>query len=60
MNKDYIKPNKFDRNLVVLGAGSAGLVTAYIAAAVKAKVSLMPAEPAHNTTRLRSNLFGFL
>ena len=41
MNKDYKKPNKFDRNLVVLGAGSAGLVTAYIAAAVKAKVSLI-------------------
>jgi len=41
MNKGYIKPNKFDRNLIVLGAGSAGLVTAYIAAAVKAKVSLI-------------------
>ncbi len=41
MNKNYKKPNKFDRNLVVLGAGSAGLVTAYIAAAVKAKVSLI-------------------
>ena len=34
-------PKKFDRNLVVLGAGSAGLVTAYIAAAVKAKVTLV-------------------
>jgi pyruvate/2-oxoglutarate dehydrogenase complex dihydrolipoamide dehydrogenase (E3) component len=31
----------FDRNLVVIGAGSAGLVTAYIAAAVKAKVTLI-------------------
>ena len=41
MNKDYIKPNKFDCNLIVLGAGSAGLVTAYIAAAVKAKVTLI-------------------
>ena len=41
MNKDYKKPKKFDRNLIVLGAGSAGLVTAYIAAAVKAKVSLI-------------------
>jgi len=33
--------NKFDRNLIVIGAGSAGLVTAYIAAAVKAKVTLI-------------------
>ena len=35
------KPRKFDRNLVVIGAGSAGLVTAYIAAAVRAKVTLV-------------------
>jgi uncharacterized membrane protein YdjX (TVP38/TMEM64 family) len=35
------KPAKFDRNLVVIGAGSAGLVTSYIAAAVKAKVTLV-------------------
>ncbi|WP_022949924.1 FAD-dependent oxidoreductase [Methylohalobius crimeensis] len=35
------KPKQFDRNLVVIGAGSAGLVTAYIAAAVKAKVTLV-------------------
>jgi pyruvate/2-oxoglutarate dehydrogenase complex dihydrolipoamide dehydrogenase (E3) component/uncharacterized membrane protein YdjX (TVP38/TMEM64 family) len=35
------KPRSFDRNLVVIGAGSAGLVTAYIAAAVKAKVTLV-------------------
>ena len=35
------KPAKFDRNLVVIGAGSAGLVAAYIAAAVKAKVTLI-------------------
>ena len=33
----------FDRNLVVIGAGAAGLVTAYIAAAVKAKVTLVEA-----------------
>ena len=32
---------RFDRNLVVIGAGSAGLVSAYIAAAVKAKVTLI-------------------
>jgi len=35
------QPRRFDRNLVVIGAGSAGLVTAYIAAAVKAKVTLV-------------------
>jgi dihydrolipoamide dehydrogenase len=35
------KPAKFDTNIVVIGAGSAGLVTSYIAAAVKAKVSLV-------------------
>ena len=32
---------KFDRNLIVIGAGSAGLVTAYISAAVKSKVTLI-------------------
>ena len=35
------RPASFDRNLVVIGAGSAGLVTAYIASAVKAKVTLI-------------------
>jgi len=35
------KPARFDRNLVVIGGGSAGLVTSYIAAAVKAKVTLV-------------------
>jgi pyruvate/2-oxoglutarate dehydrogenase complex dihydrolipoamide dehydrogenase (E3) component len=35
------RPKTFDRNLIVIGAGSAGLVTAYIAAAVKAKVTLI-------------------
>jgi pyruvate/2-oxoglutarate dehydrogenase complex dihydrolipoamide dehydrogenase (E3) component/uncharacterized membrane protein YdjX (TVP38/TMEM64 family) len=35
------KPKRFDRNLIVIGAGSAGLVTAYIAAVVKAKVTLI-------------------
>ena len=37
----FNKPDRFDTNLVVIGAGSAGLVTAYIAAAVKAKVTLI-------------------
>jgi dihydrolipoamide dehydrogenase len=35
------RPKRFDNNLVVIGAGSGGLVTAYIAAAVKAKVTLI-------------------
>jgi pyruvate/2-oxoglutarate dehydrogenase complex dihydrolipoamide dehydrogenase (E3) component/uncharacterized membrane protein YdjX (TVP38/TMEM64 family) len=37
----WTKPARFDRNLVVIGAGSAGLVSAYIAAAVKARVTLV-------------------
>jgi pyruvate/2-oxoglutarate dehydrogenase complex dihydrolipoamide dehydrogenase (E3) component/uncharacterized membrane protein YdjX (TVP38/TMEM64 family) len=35
------RPARYDRNVVVIGAGSAGLVTAYIAAAVRAKVTLV-------------------
>lgn len=38
-----VRPRTFDRNLVVIGAGAGGLVTAYIAAAVKAKVTLVEA-----------------
>jgi pyruvate/2-oxoglutarate dehydrogenase complex dihydrolipoamide dehydrogenase (E3) component len=37
------RPRRFDRNLIVIGAGAAGLVTSYIAAAVKAKVTLVEA-----------------
>ncbi|MCP3664327.1 MAG: FAD-dependent oxidoreductase [Gammaproteobacteria bacterium] len=37
----YSRPGKFDRNLVVIGAGSGGLVASYIAAAVKARVTLV-------------------
>ena len=37
----FNKPAKFEFNTVVIGAGSAGLVAAYIAAAVKAKVALI-------------------
>ena len=37
----WSRPAKYDRNVVVIGAGSAGLVTSYIAAAVKAKVTLI-------------------
>lgn len=39
----HLKPKSFDRNLVVIGAGAAGLVTSYIAAVVKAKVTLVEA-----------------
>ncbi|GAA4409002.1 FAD-dependent oxidoreductase [Quisquiliibacterium transsilvanicum] len=35
------RPKRFERNLVVIGAGAGGLVSAYIAAAVKAKVTLV-------------------
>ena len=37
----FNKPEKYDHDIVVLGAGSGGLVTAYIGAAVKAKVTLI-------------------
>lgn len=39
--RDHPIPDSFDRNMVVIGAGSAGLVASYIAAAVKAKVTLI-------------------
>ncbi len=39
--RGYQRPARFDRNLIVIGAGSGGLVAAYIAAAVKAKVTLI-------------------
>ena len=39
--RGYRRPETFDRNLVVIGAGSSGLVSAYIAATVKADVSLV-------------------
>ncbi|WP_069472388.1 dihydrolipoyl dehydrogenase [Candidatus Marithrix sp. Canyon 246] len=39
---EYLKkPKHFDTNLVVIGAGAGGLVSSYIAAAVKAKVTLI-------------------
>ncbi|MDZ4188662.1 MAG: FAD-dependent oxidoreductase [Hydrogenophaga sp.] len=38
-----VRPKTFDRNLIVIGAGAGGLVSAYIAAAVKAKVTLIEA-----------------
>jgi len=39
--KGHNKPNSFDYNLIVIGAGAGGLVSAYIAATVKAKVALI-------------------
>ncbi|MCH7764505.1 MAG: dihydrolipoyl dehydrogenase [Candidatus Marinimicrobia bacterium] len=41
LKKSFKKPKSYDYNLVVIGAGSGGLVSAYIAAAVKAKVALI-------------------
>lgn len=39
--RGYEKPKHFDNNLIVIGAGAGGLVSSYIAAAVKAKVTLI-------------------
>ena len=39
--RGWVRPKRFDRNLIVIGAGSGGLVSAYIAAAVKAEVTLI-------------------
>jgi pyruvate/2-oxoglutarate dehydrogenase complex dihydrolipoamide dehydrogenase (E3) component/uncharacterized membrane protein YdjX (TVP38/TMEM64 family) len=35
------RPKRFDRNVIVIGAGAAGLVAAYLAAAVRARVTLI-------------------
>jgi pyruvate/2-oxoglutarate dehydrogenase complex dihydrolipoamide dehydrogenase (E3) component/uncharacterized membrane protein YdjX (TVP38/TMEM64 family) len=39
--KGWKRPRRFDRNLIVIGAGAGGLVTAYVAATVRAKVTLI-------------------
>ena len=39
--RGHTKPRKFDRNLIVIGGGAAGLMSAYIAATVKSKVTLV-------------------
>jgi pyruvate/2-oxoglutarate dehydrogenase complex dihydrolipoamide dehydrogenase (E3) component/uncharacterized membrane protein YdjX (TVP38/TMEM64 family) len=39
--RGWVRPARFDRNLIVIGAGAAGLVTSYIAATVRAKVTLI-------------------
>jgi uncharacterized membrane protein YdjX (TVP38/TMEM64 family) len=41
--KGWTRPKRFDRNLIVIGAGAGGLVTSYIAATVRAKVTLIEA-----------------
>jgi pyruvate/2-oxoglutarate dehydrogenase complex dihydrolipoamide dehydrogenase (E3) component/uncharacterized membrane protein YdjX (TVP38/TMEM64 family) len=41
----FARPSRFDRNLVVIGAGAAGLVSAYVAATLRAKVTLVHASP---------------
>ena len=38
-----VRPQSFDRNLIVIGGGAGGLVTALIGAAVKSKVTLVEA-----------------
>ncbi len=40
----YARPSRFDRDIVVIGAGAAGLVASYIAAAVRARVTLVERE----------------
>jgi len=39
--RGHVRPSHYDRNVVVIGAGSAGLVASYIAAALKARVTLV-------------------
>jgi pyruvate/2-oxoglutarate dehydrogenase complex dihydrolipoamide dehydrogenase (E3) component/uncharacterized membrane protein YdjX (TVP38/TMEM64 family) len=39
--RGWTRPQRFDRNMVVIGAGSGGLVSAYLAAALQARVTLV-------------------
>lgn len=39
----YRKPKRFDRNIIVIGAGAGGLVSAYLATTLRAKVTLIEA-----------------
>ena len=40
---NFLKPLKYDYNIIVLGGGAAGLVTSYIGSTVKSKVALIEA-----------------
>lgn len=42
--RGWRRPRRFDRNLIVIGAGAGGLVTALIGATVRAKVTLIEAK----------------
>jgi pyruvate/2-oxoglutarate dehydrogenase complex dihydrolipoamide dehydrogenase (E3) component/uncharacterized membrane protein YdjX (TVP38/TMEM64 family) len=42
--RGWPRPRRFDRNLIVIGAGAGGLVTALIGATVRAKVTLIEAK----------------
>lgn len=44
MSRAWTRPRRFDRNLIVIGAGTAGLVSALVAAKAGAKVTLVEAE----------------
>ena len=54
--RKYKKPSSFDANMVVIGAGSAGLVSSIIAAGAKSKVILVPesSESTKHQARLSS------
>lgn len=41
VRRKFNRPKSFDYNLIVIGGGSAGLVTSYIGAAINAKVALI-------------------
>lgn len=56
--KNYPKPKTFDYNVIVIGAGSAGLVSSYIAAAAKARVALLVKHKMLSCAR-RAEEFGF-
>jgi len=43
--KGYTKPKSYDRNMVIIGGGAAGLVSAIIGSTVKAKVTLVVCPP---------------
>lgn len=43
LTNQWTRPKRFDNNLVVIGGGAGGLVASYIAAAVRAKVTLIEA-----------------